>query len=304
MTDEYSPPFSITAKVIALTAEIGEKIGRIGNVSELTVSRKTRHDNRLRSIHSSLAIENNSLTLGQVSDIINGIRVYGPIQDIKEVKNAHEAYNRMPEFDPYKTKDLLTAHGLISAGLIKDSGRFRSSGVGIFAGETLIHMAPPAKLVPKLIGDLFDWVKVTDVHPLVKSCIFHYEFEFIHPFSDGNGRTGRLWHTILLRKWKPVFEWVPIESMIYRHQNEYYEAIGESTNKTDAGIFVEFMLGIINEALDEFMTAQDTAHDADPESARINGLIKCLGNEDLSFAEMMSRLELSHRTSFRENYLN
>jgi Fic family protein len=303
MTDDYRPPFTITDRAVFLVSEISEKVGMLSSVSDQIPSLKLRRANRMKSIQSSLAIENNSLTLGQVTDVVNGKRVLGPPQDIREVKNAYKAYGKMPELDPCSINDLLTAHGLITADLIHDSGRFRSSGVGIFEGKTLIHMAPPAGLVPKLIGDLFDWVRTADVHPLVKSCIFHYEFEFIHPFSDGNGRTGRIWHTLLLMKWKQIFEWVPIESLIHRHQNEYYEAIGKSTENTDAGIFTEFMLDIINEALEEFITDQGTDQGTDQDAIRIGKLINCLGAEILSTTEIMSRLGLSHRKTFRDNYL-
>jgi Fic family protein len=215
-------------EITNLVIEIAELTGAMTVSEQLSKNPKLRRENRVKSIHSSLAIEQNSLSIDQVSDVIDGKRVLGPPQDIREVKNAYEAYEIMTKLDPYSVKDLLKAHMIMMAGLVKEAGMFRSKGVGVYAGDQLIHAGTPANYVPDLIGQLFDWLKKSKLHPLVKSCIFHYEFEFIHPFADGNGRTGRLWHTLLLAKWKEFFLWLPIESVIRERQDGYYKALNAS----------------------------------------------------------------------------
>ncbi|MDO4403582.1 MAG: Fic family protein [Atopobiaceae bacterium] len=209
-----------------------------------------RRENRIRSIHSSLAIENNSLSLDEVTAVINGKRVLAPPKDIREVQNAYDAYEALVELDPFSVEDLLKAHGFMMAGLVRDAGCFRSGNVGVFAGEVLVHAGTPAAYVPQLIADLFGWLRTTETHPLVASCIFHSEFEFIHPFSDGNGRTGRLWHSLLLRRWNRLFEWLPVETMVAEHQFEYYDALGSSQQNADCAVFVEFMLSVILQAVE------------------------------------------------------
>ncbi|MDR3543167.1 MAG: Fic family protein, partial [Desulfosporosinus sp.] len=194
----YVPPYSVTDAIIHLVAEISELVGVVTVKSETAVNPHLRRDNQIRTIHSSLAIENNSLSLEQMTDIINGKRVLGSPNEIREVKNAFDAYSLTLTFDPFSIEDLLKSHKILMAELTNEAGRFRFGGVGVFAGEKLVHMAPPADIIPKLISDLIHWVKTTDTHPLIKSCVFHYEFEFIHPFADGNGRMGRMWQTLLL----------------------------------------------------------------------------------------------------------
>ena len=201
----YTPPFHMTDKITYLIAEISEQVGRITVLQEGTISPHLRRGNRIRTIHSSLAIEHNSLSLEQVTAILEGKRVLGNPNEIKEVQNAYEAYELMLRLNPLSVKDLLKAHKLMMQGLVPENGRFRSRGVGIFAGKTLVHMAPPAEFVPEHIHNLFAWYKASKIHPLVKSAVFHYEFEFIHPFADGNGRMGRMWHSLLLGKWKEMF---------------------------------------------------------------------------------------------------
>ena len=225
----YKPPFNITARMLHQIADISEQLGiLIAQLGENAPSPMLRKKNQIKTIHSSLAIEHNSLSLKQVTDIIDGKRVLGAPDEIQEVKNAIEAYRLMPELDAFKEKDLLKAHGLMMKDLVRTAGHYRQEGVGVFNGEQLLHMAPPADQVPRLMGDLFQWVKSTDVHPLIHSCVFHYEFEFIHPFVDGNGRMGRYWQTMLLSRWKGLFSWLPVETIVKDHQQDYYNAIANS----------------------------------------------------------------------------
>jgi len=223
MTEEYKyyPPYTITPAILNLVAEISEIIGRYTVLAEQNLTPRLRRENRIRTIQASLAIENNSLTLEQVSAVIEGKRVMGHPREIQEVRNAFAAYEAMEGWDARSKKDLLTAHDLLMRALVEETGRYRSGGVGIFRGEQLVHMAPPADRVPKLMADLLDWLKKTKEHPLVASCIFHYEFEFIHPFADGNGRMGRLWQTLILRNWKPLFAYLPVETVIRERQGAY-----------------------------------------------------------------------------------
>ena len=251
MPERYIPPFTMTDEITNLVIEIAEITGAMTVSEQLSKNPKLRRVNRVRSIHSSLAIEQNSLTKEQVSDIIDGKRVLGPPQDIREVQNAYEAYEIMTKLNPYSVKDLLKAHKIMMGGLVKEAGVFRSKGVGVYAGEQLIHAGTPANYVPGLIGQLFDWLKKSNLHPLIKGCIFHYEFEFIHPFVDGNGRLGRLWHTLILAKWQEFFLWIPIETIIHERQDDYYKALNASNVVSESTIFVQFMLLLIRDLLKE-----------------------------------------------------
>ena len=249
MPDNYTPPFTATESITNLVIEIAELTGQISLSDSLSQKPKLRRENRIRSIHSSLAIEQNSLTVDQVSDIIDGKRVLGPPQDIREVKNAYEAYELLTRLNPYSIKDLLKAQKVMMADLVKESGTFRSKGVGVYAGTELIHPGTPPQYVPDLMRQLFTWLKESKLHPLVKSCIFHYEFEFIHPFADGNGRLGRLWHTLILAKWREFFLWIPIETVIHQRQEAYYQALNVSNTAGESSVFVEFMLEVIQDLL-------------------------------------------------------
>lgn len=247
----YVPPFTITDEITTLVAEIAEKVGHLTASAEQLPTPQLRRENRIKTIQSSLAIENNSLSLDQVTAIVEGKRVLGAPNEIQEVKNAIGAYELMLELDPYKEKDMLKAHKLMMTDLVRECGRFRTGGVGVFNGEVCIHMAPPAQRVPLLIGELLDWVKTTKTHQLISSCVFHYEFEFIHPFAEGNGRLGRMWQTLLLMQWKPIFAWIPVETIVKEHQQEYYAAIMKSDHEASSTPFIVFMLGCLKEALDE-----------------------------------------------------
>ena len=212
----YQPPFTITNKILVYVSSISEKIGRITATGNLESKPHLRKNNRIKSIHSSLKIEANSLSLGQVRDVINGKLVLGEQKEIQEVKNAYAAYERLPEIDPYSIRQLKEFHGIMTKYLIDGSGEFRRGEEGVFNGDECIFMAPPAQFVPQLMEELFGWMKKAkdSVHPLILSCVFHYEFVFIHPFADGNGRMARLWHTAILSRWKSVFEYIPMESQI------------------------------------------------------------------------------------------
>lgn len=306
---DYKPPFHMTDKTTSLIAEISEQVGRITVLQEGTISPHLRRENRIRTIHSSLAIEHNSLSLEQMTAILDGKRVLGNPNEIKEVQNAYEAYELMLWLNPASVDDLLKAHKLMMNGLVSENGRFRSGGVGVFDGEVLIHMAPPAEFVPEHIQNLFAWYQKSELHPLIKSAIFHYEFEFIHPFTDGNGRMGRMWHSLLLGKWKEMFFWLPIEELIQSRQKEYYDALGAADKQADSAGFVELILEIIRDSLTEITvvdrsTDQDSDQVTDQDKTPIERILSTLGDETLSATELMERLGLSHRPTFRKNYLN
>lgn len=220
MGEIYQPPFTMNEGITNLIVEIGEYVGAITTYDAMRPNPILRRENRIKTIHSSLVIEQNTLTLEQITDVINGKRILGLPQDIREVKNAYEAYERAVELNPYSIKNLLLVHKIMMEGLVKEAGSFRSGSVGVYAGTELIHGGTPAKYVPDLMNQLFAWLKQSKYHPLVKSCIFHYEFEFIHPFADGNGRMGRLWQSLILQKWKEVFAWIPVETLVYENQNK------------------------------------------------------------------------------------
>ncbi|MCI8765655.1 MAG: Fic family protein [Lachnospiraceae bacterium] len=309
----YKPPFHMTDKMTSLIAEISEQVGRITVLQEEAISPHLRRENRIRTIHSSLAIEHNSLSLEQVTAILDGKRVLGNPNEIKEVQNAYEAYELLLRLNPASVDDLLKAHKLMMNGLMPENGRFRSGGVGVFDGEVLIHMASPAEFVPEHIHNLFAWYQQSELHPLIKSAIFHYEFEFIHPFADGNGRIGRMWHSLLLGKWKELFFWLPVEELIQSRQKEYYDALGAADAQADSAGFVELILEIIKDSLTEVTVVghnndqdsdQVTDQVADQDKTPADRLLFALGNDTLPAADLMVRLGLSHKPTFRKNYLN
>lgn len=250
---EYNPPFKITNEIPAYVSSISEKIGMITATLNTEAMPHLRHNNKIRSVHASLKIEANSLTESQVRDVIDGKPVLGERREIQEVKNAYAAYSKFSEIDPYSIEDLKTMHGVMTKYLVDESGEFRTGEEGVFNGDKCIFMAPPAKLVPTNMENLFSWIREAkdSLHPLILSSVFHYEFVFIHPFSDGNGRMARLWHTAILAKWKPVFEYVPIESQIENFQNEYYAAIAECHRSGSSTVFIEFMLKQVDRVLNE-----------------------------------------------------
>lgn len=296
----YKPPYKITDKIVNLVSDISEILTIIKVNEGLISNPRLRRDNRVKTIHASLAIENNTLSLEQMTDIINGKRVLGSPDEICEVKNAFEAYEKLLNLNPYSVEDMLCAHKVLMTDLTKEAGVFRHGGVGIFAGENLVHMAPPAMYVPKLIDDLIRWVKNDNrVHPLIKSSVFHYEFEFIHPFADGNGRMGRMWQTLLLYKWNSLFGWLPIETLVKERQEQYYKVLGECDKAASSERFIEFTLQAIYDALIEVKTDQVTVQVTD----QVKRLVDAIGTDILSAKELMERLSLKHMPTFRKNYM-
>ena len=262
------PPFEITNAMIDHVAEIAELVGRLTSTNQLLVNPTLRRTNRIRTIHGSLAIEQNTLTLEQVTAVLNGKQVLAPPKDIAEVKNAYEIYERLDELDPYSVDDLLTAHSIMTRGLVDESGVFRSKPVGVVDQEGhVLHFGTLPQYVPDLVMELLDWTKNNDVHMLIRSCVFHYEFELIHPFADGNGRVGRLWHTLLLSKWNPAFAWLPVESIIHDRQQEYYAAINASNDAGESTVFIEFMLSAIKTSLMDAISTSDEMSDGPMDKA-------------------------------------
>ena len=245
----YAPPLTLTPALLNRVAAIAEALGRWSARQDSQSSPRLRRENRIHTIQASLAIEQNSLSLEQVSALFDGQRVLGPARDIQEVRNAISAYDALPRWDPANRQHLLEAHGLLLAGLIEAPGRFRSGGVGIYRGDQLVHMAPPAARVPGLVADLLAWLAASNWHPLLVSCVAHYELEFIHPFADGNGRLGRLWQTLILSRWNPLLAWLPIEAVIRSRQQGYYESLGQADQLGDLEPFVTYQLEAIHDAL-------------------------------------------------------
>ena len=305
MKKELSPPFKITNDILNLVYEIGELVGKISAEKEFEKNLTLRKENRIKTIYSSLAIEQNTLTLEQVTDVINGKRVLASLKDIKEVQNAYEIYERLEELDENSMKDLLLAHKIMTSELIKESGRFRSKNAGVYQGEKLIHMGTLPEYIPELINNLFLWLKNSKEHPLIKAAVFHYEFEFIHPFQDGNGRIGRLWHSLILSKWKKFFAWLPIESLVQKYQKEYYIVINNSNKDGESTEFILFMLEIIKETLIELVEKQkmtDKVIDkmTDKNKERVKLLMKYLDqNDSIGNKEAQSLLGISEATARR-----
>ena len=297
----YAPPYSINPAILSLVAEIAAEVGRLGALAGSGSVPKLRRENRIRSIHASLAIENNTLTLDQVTSVIAGKRVLGPQREIQEVKNAFAAYEAMPSWKPTALKDLLAAHRVMLEGLVDEAGKFRTRSVGIAKGKRIVHLAPPADRVPGLMKDLLGWLKRTDAHPLIAGCVFHYELEFIHPFADGNGRIGRLWQTLILSQWNPLFAFLPVETVIRDQQAEYYKILAACDKAGNSTAFIEYLLSALLVALRD---SPNTDQVDDQVSDQVAALLRALGTKTLSALECMKRLKLSHRPTFRANYLN
>ena len=245
----YRPPFTVSAKAINLIAKISSQLERYAIRMEQEDTLRLRRANRIKTIHSSLAIEGNTLSEGEVQAVLEGKKVVAPLKEIQEVKNAIKTYELYPKLNPFSIQDLLLAHGTMMSGLVDEAGMFRKGGVGVFDGDKPIHIAPPADRVRDLMSDLFGWLENADDHLLIRSCVFHYEFEFIHPFADGNGRIGRLWQSLILGRLNPIFEHLPVENMVYSNQQAYYHAINRSSDLGDSGPFIDFMLEEILNAL-------------------------------------------------------
>ena len=300
----YEPPFTITNRMLTLVAEIAEKTGRISNYRTFESKPHLRRNNRIRSIHSSLAIEANSLSLDEVKGVIAGKTVLGPQKEIQEVKNAYQAYDQIGDFDPYSVDALKALHGVMTYLTVQESGMFRTGNEGVFRGNKCIFMAPPPHLVPEQMEALFSWMRrsAATVHPLILSSVFHYEFVFIHPFADGNGRMARLWQTALLSAWNPVFQYLPLESRIHEFQDEYYEAIAACHSAGKADVFVEFMLDKINLTLD-WALAQVSGEDSYL-SEQVRRLLDVMEYDvPYTAAQIMAALGLKSKENLRKLYI-
>ena len=294
---ENQPPYTITDKMLNYVSDIMKKIGEANYFESLNRYPELRRKSRIRSIHSSLSIENNQLSLFQVEDVINGKLVLGEQKDIQEVKNAYKAYDELENIDPYSIEDLKKLHGIMTYLTLEDSGKFRNHGEGVYDGDQLIFMAPPEKMVPDLMNQLFNWlIKAKDtVHPLILSSIFHYEFVFIHPFSDGNGRISRLWQTAILSHWEEFFKYMPIESMIKEHQNDYYTAINNCNKAGNSNEFIEFMLKMISETIDDMINSNELIEI--PLSNNENAIINCITkNVFIGAKEIIEETNIPDRT--------
>lgn len=302
---KYQPPYTITPVIVNLVAVISETIGRYTVLAEQRLTPWLRRENRIRTIHASLAIENNTLTLEQVTAVIEGKRVLGHLREIQEVRNAFVAYEAMENWHANSERDLLSVHELLMQGLMDEAGCYRSGGVGIFQDKQLVHMVPPAGRVPKLMADLLEWLTTTTEHPLIAGCVFHYELEFIHPFADGNGRMGRLWQTLILRDWNALLAYLPVETMVREHQESYYQALAAADERADATPFVEYMLGKLLAALQEAVDSHQTTDQvSDQVTDQVAKLIQAIGSGELGSNDLMQALGLMHRPTFRGNYLN
>ena len=302
--DQYNPSYEITNQILEYVASISEKVGRISVTTNLDNKPHLRKNNKIKSVYSSLKIEANSLSLDQVYSVINGKIVLGKQKDIQEVKNAYETYEQFEMIDPYSIEDLKKYHGVMTKYLVTESGTFRKGEEGVFNGEKCIFMAPPAWLVPNLVQQLFTWIneQKDHVHPLILSCVFHYEFVFIHPFVDGNGRMARLWQNVILGKWNLIFEYLPIESQIEKFQSDYYDAIALCHKEGESTAFIEFMLKQIDQVLDDIVKE---SKDYASMSYQVKKLLDSM-EYDVYYTsrELMGKLGLKSHNGFMKNYLH
>lgn len=302
---DYEPPYTISNKMLELVASISEKIGKISSHKELEAKPHLRRNNRILSIHSSLKIEANSLTLSEVRDVINGHLVLGNQKEIQEVKNAYKAYEKIAEINPSSMKDLKEIHGIMTYQTVVESGVFRKGDEGVFSGDKCIFVAPPPNMVPGLMNDLLSWVELNNgkLHPLIMAAVFHYEFVFIHPFADGNGRMARLWHTVILYRWRKIFEYIPLESQIEKFQEEYYNAIAKSHVNGNSNVFIEFILEMIDQILDEVILQVNKSNANTSEY--VKRLLECM-EYDVPYTSytIMELLGLKSKETLRKNYLN
>ncbi|MFH0256557.1 Fic family protein [Vibrio rumoiensis] len=300
-----TPPFTINSRILNLVAQISEKVGQLSQTLPQAVDLRLRRINQVRTIHGTLAIEGNELTQEQVTAILGGKRVIAPVKAVQEAKNAIAVYEQLLQWHPQDESDILAAHKVLMLGMVDSAGQYRQSGVGVMKAGQVIHMAPPANRVPTLMVELLAWLQQSDDHALIRSCVFHYEFEFIHPFADGNGRMGRLWQTLILAKWQPLFAYLPVENIIHQHQERYYQAINASTQQTDSAPFIEFMLGVIQQALNELDRTDESilTPQVNPQvSPQVRALLQVMTGE-MSREELQHACGLKDRKSFRQRYL-
>lgn len=304
--EKYNPPFEITNEMLKKVSDIMEKIGKLDSFSNLDKTPYLRKQTKINSVHSSIAIENNPLSLEQVKDVINGKIVIGKQKDIQEVKNAYNAYEMLKDINPYSIDDLKKVHGVMTFLVEEVSGEFRTTSEGVFdENGNCIFVCPPGNRVNSLMNNLFEWLNKNKntIHPLILSSIFHYEFVFIHPFTNGNGRTVRLWQNSILYKWKDIFEYLPIESKIHKYQNEYYTSIAQCHKNANSNVFIEFMLKMIDETLDE---AISTSHlPLTNETININKLLEVMETDKPMIAtEIMEKLGIKSKETLRGQYLD
>jgi len=298
VVSRYQPPYTLTSDIVRQIAEVAELLGRFEAQQEREDPLRLRRINRIRTVTGSLAIEGNTLSEAQITAILDGRSVIAPPREILEARNALAVYEALPRWDPLAESDLRAAHRQLMHGLVDSAGHYRRGGVGVMAGREVLHLALPASQVDRLMHELFGWLRDSPEHPLIQSAVFHYEFEFIHPFDDGNGRMGRLWQTLLLSRWRPRLAHLPVESLVHRHQAAYYAALQASNEHSDSAPFIEFMLTMIRDALRENLSPQAT-----PQAApQVIELLRCLDSER-SRAELQSALGLADRKSFRQRYL-
>ena len=304
--DKYIPPFDISNEMLKKVSDIMEKIGKLDSFNNLDKTPYLRKQTKINSVHSSVAIENNPLSLEQVKDVINGKLVIGEQKDIQEVKNAYKAYEMLKDINPYSIDDLKKVHGVMTFLVEEVSGEFRTSSEGVFDDNgNCIFVCPPGDRVNSLMNDLFEWLNENKdtIHPLILSSIFHYEFVFIHPFTNGNGRTVRLWQNSILYKWKDIFEYLPIESKIHKYQDEYYDSIAKCHKNANSNVFIEFMLKMIDETLDE---AISTSHlPITNETININKLLDVMeSSKPMTATEIMEKLGIKSKETLRGQYLD
>jgi Fic family protein len=292
------PPYEITNRILELISSISEQIGEIKAARLIKPPTELRKKNRIKTIQSSLEIEGNTLTVEQITDLINNKRVIAPKKDIMEVKNAIQVYSKLDSFNAYNLNSLYKAHKLLMSGLVDIPGQLRKTSVGIVKGEDIAHFAPPGELVYPLLKNLFDYLKNDKDLLVIKSCVFHYEFEFIHPFIDGNGRIGRLWQTMILKDYSSVFEFLPIETLIKERQQDYYNVLGKSDKQGSSTSFIEFMLEILTIALDDLLKTQNfTATDSD----RIDLFKDLIGGKEFSRQDYLRyNKDISSATASRD----
>ena len=303
--ENYVPPFSITNSMLELVSEISEKVGKINSRVELESRPHLRRNNRIRSIHASLRIEANSLSLSEVRDVIDGNLVLGDKKEIQEVKNAYESYKYVSEINPTSITDLKKIHGIMTHKILDEAGFFRKGEEGVFSGDRCIFVAPPPHMVSTLMKDLMTWIEKKNgtIHPLILSAVFHYEFVFIHPFSDGNGRMARLWHTVMLYRWRDIFEYIPLESQIEKYQEEYYNAIAKSHVDGHSDRFIEFMLEMIDQILDEVLLKSSKTNAS--ASEYVKRMLEAM-EYDVPYTarSIMELLGLRSKETLRKNYIN
>jgi Fic family protein len=294
----YHPPFTLTNRMTRLVSEIAELIGAWKAVNQNTLVPALRRGNRIKTIQASLAVEQNTLSVEQVTAVLDGKSVLGTPKEIQEVHNAFAAYEAMEQLNPTELDDLLKMHGILMRGLIKNAGHWRTGGAGIYQEDKVIHVAPPASQLPRLMSDLFDWLKYTDAHPLIASAAFHYEFEFIHPFSDGNGRMGRLWQTLILSQWQPLLAYLPVETVIKHRQADYYQRLGEADASSNCSTFIEFLLEAIQQSLQEAIDNQPVTNEKTRVETQVKTRVKTpeailsllKDNPSLSLVEIATQL--------------